>query len=174
MNATTQMEISRRELIGSAGALVFAFSAGAPGEVLAQQVMAGNGGSSTLLPTELDSWIAIARDGKVTVFFGKIDGGQGTDLCMAQIVADEMDVPIKDVAVVQGDTARTVNQGGASGSTGVRFAGSALRIAGAEARRVLIEKAAEKLGVDASRLSVSDGIVSVAGDPAKKISYAEL
>ncbi len=39
---------------------------------------------------------------------------------------------------MQGDTARTVNQGGASGSTGVRFAGSALRIAGAEARRVLL------------------------------------
>ena len=93
---------------------------------------------------------------------------------MAQIVADELDVPIKSVSVVQGDTARTVNQGGASGSTGVRFAGSALRVAGAEARRVLVTRAAEKLGVAPERLTVNDGVVSVVGDPAKKISYAEM
>src|SRR5205823_8228787 len=126
------------------------------------------------LPTELDSWLSIARDGKVTVYFGKIDGGQGTDLAMAMIVADEMDVPLKNVAVIQGDTARTVNQGGASGSTGVRFAGSALRVAGAEARRVLLLRAAERLGVAPDRLTVNDGVVSVVGDPNKKISYAEM
>ena len=172
MNANTNLDISRRELM-SAGALVFAFSALEPGVVLGQMA-APAGGVSALDPTQLDSWIAIAADGKVTVFFGKIDGGQGTDLAMAQIVADEMDVPVKAVTVVQGDTARTVNQGGASGSTGVRFAGSALRIAGAEARRVLVAKAAEKLGVDAGRLTVDDGVVSVSGEPARKVSYAEL
>ena len=176
MNAKTDLELSRREVMTSAGALVFAFSVCEPGVVMAQtNVMAApTGGTTTLDPTQLNSWIAIARDGKVTVFFGKIDGGQGTDLAMAMIVADEMDLPLKDVSVVQGDTARTVNQGGASGSTGVRFAGTALRVAGAEARRVLLAKAAEKLGVDASRLTVADGVVSVAGDPVKKISYAEL
>ncbi len=180
MNAKTEFEVSRREVIASTGALVFAFSVAEPGTVLAQATMAPTptmgqgGGNPNLDPTQLDSWLAIAPDGKVTVFFGKIDGGQGTDLAMAMIVADEMDVSLKNVTVVQGDTARTVNQGGASGSTGVRFAGSALRVAGAEARRVLVAKAAEKLGVDAGRLTVSDGVVSVAGDPARKISYAEL
>ena len=111
MNQITQSEISRRELMLSSGALVFAFSAAAPGEVLAQAVMpvmAGDGGKASPLPTELDSWLSISRDGKVTVYFGKIDGGQGTDLAMAMIVADEMDVPLKNVAVIQGDTARTV------------------------------------------------------------------
>ena len=144
MNAKTDLELSRREIMTSAGALVFAFSVCEPGVVMAQTAVmaAPTGGASTLDPTQLDSWLAIAQDGKVTVFFGKIDGGQGTDLAMAMIVADEMDVPIRSVAVVQGDTARTVNQGGASGSTGVRFAGSALRIAGAEERRVLVANAA--------------------------------
>src|SRR5205085_669233 len=177
MNQITQSEISRRELMLSSGALVFAVSAAAPGEVLAQAVMpvmAGDGGKASPLPTELDSWLSIARDGKVTVYFGKIDGGQGTDLAMAMIVADEMDVPLKNVAVIQGDTALTVNQGGASGSTGVRFAGTALRQAGAEARRVLLVRAGEKLGVMPERLTVTDGVVSVAGDASKKISYAEV
>ena len=93
---------------------------------------------------------------------------------MAQIVADELDVPMKSVSVIQGDTALTVNQGGASGSTGVRFAGTALRQAGAEARRVLLLRAAENVGVGADRLAVTDGVVSVIGDSSKKISYADL
>src|SRR6266446_4440858 len=173
MNANTELSLSRRALLQSTGGLVVAFSMTDAGDVLAQAAAVG-GAKPALLPTELDSWIAIAPDGAVTVFFGKIDGGQGTDLAMAQIVAEELDVPIKSVSVVQGDTALTVNQGGASGSTGVRFAGSALRVAGAEARRVLVMRAAEKLGVAAERLTVSDGVVSVIGDPAKKISYADI
>ena len=172
MNANTDLSLSRRALLQSTGGLVVAFSVGDAGQVFAAAT--GADGKPPLLPTELDSWISIGRDGAVTVFFGKIDGGQGTDLAMAQIVAEEMDVPLSRVSVVQGDTGRTVNQGGASGSTGVRFAGAALRVAGAEARRVLVTRAAEKLGVAADRLAVADGVVSVMGDPAKKISYAEM
>ena len=172
MNANTDLSLSRRTLLQSTGGLVVAFSVGDAGQVFAAAT--GADGKPPLLPTELDSWISIGRDGAVTVFFGKIDGGQGTDLAMAQIVAEEMDVPLSRVSVVQGDTGRTVNQGGASGSTGVRFAGAALRVAGAEARRVLVTRAAEKLGVAADRLAVADGVVSVMGDPAKKISYAEM
>jgi nicotinate dehydrogenase subunit B len=172
MNANTELSLSRRALLQSTGALVLSFSMADAGNVMAQ--MAGTGGRPPLVPTELDSWISIARDGKITLFFGKIDGGQGTDLCMAQIVAEEMDVPLKDIDVIQGDTALTVNQGGASGSTGVRFAGAAFRQAGAEARRVLLTRAAEKFGVSPDGLAVADGVISVKGDPARKISYAEL
>src|SRR6266446_4179055 len=168
MNANT--EFSRRSVLQSTGAVVVAFSMGGAAE--AQTAAASR--KPPLVPTELDSWLAIARDGSVTIYFGKIDGGQGTDLAIAQIVAEELDVPMKSVSVVQGDTALTVNQGGASGSTGVRFGGAALRQAGAEARRVLVTRAAEKLGVAAERLTVSDGVVSVIGDPAKKISYADI
>ena len=170
MNANT--EFSRRSVLQSTGAVVIAFSMGGAAEAFAQA--AASSGKPPLVPTELDSWLAIARDGSVTIYFGKIDGGQGTDLAIAQIVAEELDVPMKSVSVVQGDTALTVNQGGASGSTGVRFGGAALRQAGAEARRVLVTRAAEKLGVAAERLTVSDGVVSVIGDPAKKISYADI
>ena len=172
MNANTDLSLSRRNLLQSTGALVVAFSVADVGQVFAAAT--GADGRPPLLPTELDSWVSISRDGHVTVYFGKIDGGQGTDLAMAMIVAEEMDVPLKNVQVVQGDTARTVNQGGASGSTGVRFAGAALRQAGAEARRVLVARAAEKLGVPADSLTVSDGVVSVKGDDAKKISYADI
>jgi CO/xanthine dehydrogenase Mo-binding subunit len=151
MNANT--EFSRRSMLQSTGAVVIAFSMGGTAEALAQT--ATPAGRPPLVPTELDSWLAIARDGSVTIYFGKIDGGQGTDLAIAQIVADELDVPMRSVSVVQGDTGLTVNQGGASGSTGVRFGGAALRQAGAEARRVLLTRAAEKLGVAVDRLTVA-------------------
>jgi CO/xanthine dehydrogenase Mo-binding subunit len=81
---------------------------------------------------------------------------------------------MSSINIVQGDSVLTINQGGASGSTGVRFAGAAFRQAGAEARRVLINRAAVRLGVPADRLAVNDGVVSVVGDASKKISYADL
>src|SRR5205807_9605985 len=73
-----------------------------------------------------------------------------------------------------GHTDQTVNMGGASGSTGIWKGGAALRTAAAEARRVLIEMAAEKLGVPAERLAATDGVVSDKTDPARKASYGEL
>jgi CO/xanthine dehydrogenase Mo-binding subunit len=172
MNANTEFHLSRRTMLQGTGALVIAFSMGGATEVVAQAATAGAGARPH--PTDLDSWLSIGRDGKVTLFFGKIDGGQGTDLAMGQIVAEELDVPMSSINIVQGDSLLTVNQGGASGSTGVRFAGAAFRQAGAEARRVLLMRASERLGVATDRLTVSDGVVSVTGDPAKKISYAEI
>jgi CO/xanthine dehydrogenase Mo-binding subunit len=170
MNAETNLSLSRRTLLQSTGALVVSFSLADAGDVLAQAADK----KPPLVPTELDSWLAVSKDGMVTIYFGKMDGGQGTDLAIAQIVAEELDVPMKSVTVVQGDTAWTVNQGGASGSTGVRFGGAALRVAAAEARRVLVNRAAEKLGVAADQLKVTDGVVSVASNASKKISYADL
>ena len=73
-----------------------------------------------------------------------------------------------------GQTASSVNQGGSSGSTGIQFGGKQMRMAAAEARRVLLEMAAEKLGTPADQLIVIDGQVSAAFNRDKKTSYAEL
>ncbi len=89
----------------------------------------------------------VLPDGSVTAFFGKTEMGQGVDVAIAQIVAEELDVAFEKVKVVMGDTALTCNQGGASGSTGIQCGGMALRNAAAEARRVLVERGAKKLGV---------------------------
>ena len=135
---------------------------------------ATTGGKPPLTPDELDSWIAVLPDGRVTAFFGKMDMGQGVDVAIAQIVADELDVAFDRVVVVMGDTAFTCNQGGASGSTGVQRGGVTLRYAAAEARRILLERAAERFSVEVAQLTVRDGVVSVAGDPRRRASYGEL
>jgi CO/xanthine dehydrogenase Mo-binding subunit len=67
-----------------------------------------------------------------------------------------------------------VNQGGASGSTGIQRGGVQMRAAAAEARRVLVDMAAERLGTPADQLIVADGVVSAAFNRDKKVSYAEL
>ena len=110
-------------------------------------------------------------DGRVQAFFGKMDMGQGLDIAVAQIVAEELDVGFDRVEVVMGDTATSCNQGGASGSTGVSNGARLLRHAAAEARRVLVERASKQLDVPVSQLSVENGVISSSKN---KVSYAEL
>src|ERR1044071_5350015 len=73
-----------------------------------------------------------------------------------------------------GDTATSVNQGGASGSTGIQRGGIQMRMAAAEARRVLVEMAAAHLNLPPGDLTVTDGVVRAKSGAAKKVSYAEL
>src|SRR5258708_21204458 len=98
-----------------------------------------------LVPSELASYIAVNADGTVSAFFGKMDMGQGLFVAIGQMVAEELDVPFKAVTVIMGDTATSVNQGGASASTGIQMGGKQMRIAAAEPRRVLVDMAAANL-----------------------------
>ena len=169
--------ITRRDFLKASGSLIVSVSIpGAVATALSQGITttAPIGGKPALLPNELDSWIAILPDGKVTAFFGKMDMGQGVDVVIAQIVAEELDVAFDKVDVVMGDTALTCNQGGASGSTGTQLGGMALRQAAVEARRVLVEMAAKKLDVPASQLVVEDGVVKDPRYGMVSVSYGEL
>jgi len=173
----TRMEkpsaFSRRALLQ--GALVVSVgSALGADALLAINTAHAQGAKPPLLPNELASYIAINADGTVSAFFGKMDMGHGLFVAIGQMVAEELDVPFKAVTVFMGDTATSVNQGGASGSTGIQLGGKQMRMAAAEARRVLVEMAAEKLGVPAGELTVTDGVVHGKGDAAKKVGYGEL
>ena len=165
---------SRRAVLKSAGALVV--SIGAPvtfDAALADEPMAA-ATQPPLLPDQLSSYLAVNADGTISTYFGKMDMGQGLSVAIRQMVAEELDVPFNKVAISIGDTATSVNQGGASGSTGIQEGGKQMRMAAAEARRVLVQMAADKLGVAADQLTVNDGVVHAAGDAAKKVSYADL
>ncbi|HEY3916808.1 MAG TPA: molybdopterin cofactor-binding domain-containing protein [Stellaceae bacterium] len=164
-------DLTRRGILKGTGALVISFSAPA---TLAEAAIAAIAAPKPLDPTQLDSYLAIHRDGSATVFFGKIDGGQGTDVGIAQIVAEELDLPADKVAVVMGDSAKTINQGGASGSFGITWGGKPMRHAAAQARQTLLDLAAKRLDVSADKLTVTDGVVAVLDAPAKKITYGQL
>ena len=167
--------LSRRAFISGTGALVVGL---ATPELWAQaQTAAPNPASPNnpaVLATSLDSYLAIGKDGSVEVFFGAIDGGQGLEVSIAQMVAEELDVPFGSVRMIMSDTARTINMGGASGALSVSRRGMTLRRAAAEARRILVAAAAKKFGVAPETLAVSDGVIASKSDPSRRIAYTEL
>jgi CO/xanthine dehydrogenase Mo-binding subunit len=165
---------SRRSLLKAGGALVVSFGAPATFDFAHAADAMAAGAQPPLTPDQLSSFIAVNADGSISAFFGKMDMGQGLFVAVGQIVAEELDVPFKSVKVFMGDTATSVNQGGASGSTGLQEGGKQMRVAAAEARRVLVEMASEKLGLPSDQLTVTDGVVHPNGDTTKKVSYAEL
>jgi len=166
---------TRRSMLLGSGALVVSIGAAVSFDTLLSMRQAfAQGTRPPLTPDQLSSYIAVNADGTVSAYFGKMDMGHGLGVAIGQIVADELDVPFKSVKVVMADTAVTVNQGGASGSTGIQMGGKQLRMAAAEARRTLVEMAAGLLSVPADKLTVTDGMVSASDDKSKRISYAQM
>ncbi len=169
----TVANIARRTLLKGGGALIVSF--GIPAGILGTAGAAlARTPNRPLDPSSLDSWLAVSSDNTVTVFWGKMDMGQGTDTGICIMAAEELDVDIDRVNIIAGDTALTVDQGGASGSTGLQRSGVAIRNAAAEARRVLLELASEELQAPINELKVFDGTISVASDTSRSVTYGEL
>jgi len=122
----------------------------------------------------LDDWLAIEKDGTITAFSGKVELGTGVRTALAQIVAEELDVPLERVHMVMGDTARTPNEGYTAGSMTISGSGTALRNAAAEARHAMLEMAAERFTVPSDELIAREGVIGVAQHPERSVTYAEL
>ncbi len=123
---------------------------------------------------QVDDWLAIEPDGTVKVFSGKVELGTGVKTALAQIVAEELDVPFARVKMVMGETGVTPNEGYTAGSKTIQLGGVALRDAAAEARLALLEMASDRLDAAVDELAVRDGVVSVRHHPMQTITYAEL
>ena len=168
--------ISRRELLKATGLLV-SFNVFEPVlGLLAQGVQSGTPLSNAggLSADQLDSWLAIAPDGTVSVFTSKVDLGTGTGTALGQIVAEELDVAISKIKMEIGDTTKSVDQGRTSASRTLERAGPQMRQAAAAARQELLKRASARLGAPAGQLIVANGVVSVTGNSANNISYAAL
>lgn len=100
--------------------------------------------------------------------------GQGIFTSMAQMLAEELDVPLDSIDMVMGDTMLCPWDSGTTGSRSTRYYEPPLRRAGAEARAVLLQMAAEKLGVTPKQLIVKNGIVTNKNDLSRKVTYSEL
>lgn len=126
------------------------------------------------LTKDYNAFLHIATDGTVSCYTGKIEMGQGIITSLAQMMAEELNVPIAKVRMVMGDTDLCPYDAGTWGSLTTRAFGPAMRAAAAEARTVLVQMASEKLGVAADRLEVADGVIMERGNPSVRVSYAEL
>jgi nicotinate dehydrogenase subunit B len=165
--------LSRREFLGLSG-LIVSFALPLP--------LASAGSSQqTKLPTEhktiasneVDGFLAIDRQGNITVFSGKVDLGTGVRTAITQIVAEELDVPIARISVIQGDTLLTPDQGPTYGSLSIQNGGVQIRQAAATARWALVRQAARHLNLDVSKLTVETGVIKTVRGTVS-ISYGEL
>jgi len=125
-------------------------------------------------PDDPNAYLRIGEDGRVTLFTGKIEMGQGVVTSLAMMLADELDVPPNTVDTVMGDTAHCPYDMGTFGSMSTKYFGPYLRQAGASARAVLMRLGSEFLKTPVDQLAVKDGAVFVKHSPARKVSYAVL
>lgn len=166
MDAAT---FSRRSLLKAGGGLVLSFWL--PRAVLAQETVDALPRSLASTPS-LDAWFQIGADGMVTLLTGKVELGQGVLTALTQIAADELDIPIGQLTIISGDTGVTPHEIPTVGSLTMTLTGTAIRLAAAEVRQILLSLASARLKVSADQLRVDDGVV-VAPD-GRRASYAEL
>jgi len=161
-----QLSTSRRAFLKGGGALVVTFSvAGHVSPVSAQA-------AKTVALDDVDGFLAIDATGAVTVYSGKVDLGTGVRTALAQIAADELDVSLARVSVVEGDTALTPDQGPTYGSLSIQIGGMQLRRAAATARRALLSQAAERLKASPDDLVIEDGTIKA--PDGRAVTYVEL
>jgi isoquinoline 1-oxidoreductase len=122
-------------------------------------------------PEDPNAYLRIDENGRVTIFSGKIEMGQGVHTSLAQMAAEELGVPLESITMIMGDTDSCPWDAGTWGSQSTRVFGPAVRAAAAEARTVMTKLAAEKLGAPRERLTVKDGVVS---DGKSSVTYGEL
>jgi CO/xanthine dehydrogenase Mo-binding subunit len=167
---------SRRDFLKQSGALIVSFSAASVASDFGFATGAAAQGINGNPATGLDSWLAIAADGRVTAYTGKCELGHGLFTAQTQLIAEELSVPLDQVTLIQCDTALTPDQGTTSGAQShpANFNNANLALAGATAREALVRLAATRLGVAVDQLSAKDGVISAVADPTKRVSYGEL
>ena len=163
------LEMDRREFLKLAGGGILILFTVGDMSLFAQQRP-----GRPSLPTDFNAFLRIGEDGRVSLFTGKIEMGQGVVTSLGQMLADELDVPLDAVDMVMGDTDLCPWDMGTFGSMSTRFFGPPLRKAGAEARAVLLELASEKLKVAVKNLATENGFVYVKTNKQNRVSYADL
>jgi CO/xanthine dehydrogenase Mo-binding subunit len=161
------ISVNRRDFAKGLGGIVLAFTLD-PALAQEQKRLPGSLNGNRML----DAWIGINADGTATVFTGKVELGQGAVTALAQIAAEELELPLARVTMVQADTGRTPNEGFTSGSQSIENSGTALRLAAAEVVQIMREAAAPKLDAHAGELTARDGVLYAVNG--KAITYGDL
>jgi nicotinate dehydrogenase subunit B len=177
-----QVDEGRRRFVLS-GALVVGFTLVPGANALAQEVIADEGaavqvskqndllaGSLKTNPL-LDAWIKIAPDGKVTVFTGKVELGTGVRTALLQVAAEELNMAPSLINFLTADTGLSPDEGLTAGSHTIADSGTALLNAAAQVRGLLVDAAAQRLGVDSATLKVQDAKITT--PDGRTVTYGE-
>lgn len=163
--------LSRRGFLAAGGALCIGFRMGGMPAFAQAQADSALPGPLRNHP-QVDAWLRIGADDRVTLFTGKAELGQGLKTALVQLAAEELDVPPEWVDVVVADTARTPNESYTAGSRSIADSGMSIRHAAAEARHILLQAAAARFGVTVDSLAVAEGRIVASGG--RVVRYGEL
>jgi nicotinate dehydrogenase subunit B len=155
MSAPAPEALSRRTLLAGAGALVVSFALRSSLSLAEETTLPGSLATTPML----DAWIRIDGEGKVAVFTGKAELGQGIKTALIQVAAEELAVAPEAVMLATADTSLTPNEGYTSGSHSMQDSATAIMNAAAQVRAILIAAAAAKLGLPPAALKAEKGTV---------------
>ena len=161
--------LDRRGFLRAVGGGIVVFFATDSASVTLGQEVAGRG-----YPSDLNAYLKIGANGRVTVYSGKIEMGQGVVTSLAQMAADELGVTLESIEMIMGDTDLCPYDSGTYGSLSTRFFGPALRGAAAEAKAVLLELASEQLKTPKEKLTAGNGVIYVTANRRSKVTYGQL
>lgn len=156
------LPLSRRGFLAASSGLIVSFAIPALGQELP--------GSLSDAP-QLDAWIRIAPEGRITVFTGKAELGQGIRTALLMVAAEELAVAPAEIELVTADTARTPDEGFTAGSQSMANSGMAIRNAAANVRELLLAEAGRQLGADPATLRLEAGSIHGAE---RALGYGEL
>jgi len=165
------IEINRRDFFKTAGSGIFLLFTVGDSLFSAQD---RQGRQQRGVPSDFNAFLKIGEDGRVSCYVGKIEMGQGVVTSLGQMLADELDVALESVDMVMGDTDLCPWDMGTFGSLSTRSFGPSLRMAGAEARQVLLELGSEHLKTPLEQLATANGSVFDTKNKQHKVSYAQL
>ena len=125
------------------------------------------------LPREINAWLHVGDNGKITVYTGKVEIGQNIRTSLSQAVSEELHVPIANIEVVMGDTQLTPFDMGTFGSRTTPTMNLQLRKVASAARDVMVQLAATQWKADPARL-IADGGKIVDRQGGRSVEYAAL
>jgi len=172
MTEILSKELSRRSFVKSGGAMIVGMSVAGAG--LSGTARAADSPFSSNGPFDqnlVDTFIAVHADNTVSVKSGRVEMGQFSNMGLILIAAEELDMDVTQLVHVRHDTNVTPDTGNTAGSSTISTVGPRIRAAAATAKQALLGLAATQLGVPASSLTVSKGVVSGGG---KTITYGQL
>src|SRR6266567_6870378 len=169
--APYHFDLDRRNFFKFLGAGILVISVLKPALVAQESGRAGQGRND--LPRDIDAWLHIGEDGRVTVYTGKVEMGQNIRTSLSQAVAEELCVSMENIQMVMGDTQLTPFDMGTFGSRTTPTMNLQLRKVAAAAREMLIGLAGTQWQTDRQHLVPADGKIT---DPEGKrsVEYAAL
>jgi isoquinoline 1-oxidoreductase len=170
--APYRFDLDRRDFFRFLGAGLVVVSVLKP-SLTAQESGGGRPRRGESLPQEIDAWLHIGDNGKVTVFTGKVEIGQNIRTSLSQAVSEELELPMASIELVMGDTQLTPFDMGTFGSRTTPAMNLQLRKVASAARDVMLQLAAAQWKTDAARLVAAQGKIT---DPhsGRSAEYAAL